>query len=423
MRLGCAIAIACAAGLGCASVRDLPAVRGVTRFARHDAATQRDAPKPWLPGNKAELLEDGPASYRAIFRAIAGAHDSVNLETYILQGDEVGDKLSALLVEKQSQGVQVNLLYDAVGSLATPAAFFERLRDSGVAVCEFNPLLPSRGRVADPNRRDHRKQTIVDGRIAVSGGINWSSVYSSGSAAARRGSAEPSLKTGWRDTNVLVEGPAVARYQTLFLESWHEQGCEPVAARDYFPALAPEGDKVVGVVASGSDEDRRRMYATLLSVIRESHRSVYITMAYFTPDPEILRALEDAARRGVDVQLILPGFSDSWVVLEAGRSYYGELLNAGVHISELHAALLHAKTAVVDDVWTTVGSSNLDWRSLLFNDELNTVVLGAEFGRAATAMFERDLRDAQRVDPAAWRDRGVGPRVEESVARLFAHML
>jgi cardiolipin synthase A/B len=376
----------------------------------------------WVPGNRVRLLEDGPASYRAMFDAIARAHDSVNLETYILEGDGVGEKLADLLIAKQSAGVQVNLLYDAVGSLGTPKSYFERLRDAGVNVCEFNPLLPKRGFIADPNQRDHRKQVIVDGRLAESGGINVSNVYSSGSAGHAQSDEAPSLTSGWRDTNVSVEGPAAAQYQALFVASWEKQRCEPLGARNYFPLVGARGDKTVRVVGSSADE-LRRMYLALVAAIRESHRSVYITMAYFVPDDEIRDALEDAARRGVDVHLILPGFSDSWVVLEAGRSYYGELLAAGVHISELHGALLHAKTAVIDDVWTTVGSTNLDWRSLLYNDELNTIVVGADFGTAATAMFENDLHEATLVDPARWRERGVTPRVREGFARLFAYVL
>ena len=393
-----------------------------TLLARHLATMQKISRKPWIAGNRVQLLVDGPASYRVIFREIAAARDHVNIETYILEGDEIGDRLSRLLIEKQSQGVQVNLLYDAVGSIGTSDEFFDRLRSAGVHVCAFNPLLPSRGRVADPNQRDHRKQVIVDGRVAVSGGINFSSVYSRGSAGSGNASP-PSVKSGWRDTNIEVRGPAVAQYQQLFLTSWEKQSCTPLAERSYFPRLESQGQKVVGVIGSTSDDERRLMYLALLSAIRESRQSVYVTMAYFVPDAEIRLALEQAARRGVDVQLILPGFSDSWVVLEAGRSYYDELLSAGVHISELHRALLHAKTAVIDDVWSTVGSTNLDWRSLLHNDELNTVVLGEDFGAATTAVFESDLQETWHIDRASWRGRGVGRRLEEGLARLFARLL
>ena len=373
-----------------------------------------------MGGNRVRLLVDGPASYRVIFRAIAAARHTVNIESYIVEGQQVEQRLSNLLIRKQSQGVQVNLLYDAVGSIGTSSDFFDRLRGAGIHVCEFNPLLPSRGMVADPNQRDHRKQVIVDGRVAVSGGINFSDVYSSGSAGGR--DRAPSVKSGWRDTNIELRGPAVEEYQQLFLESWQKQNCAPLDAHAYFPRVPVEGNKIVSVVGTSSD-DERRMYLTLVSAIRVARRSVFVTMAYFVPDAEIREALEAAARRGVDVELILPGFSDSWVVLEAGRSYYGELLDAGVHIHELRGALLHAKTAVIDGVWTTVGSTNLDWRSLLYNDELNTIVLGKSFGDDATALFDHDLVGTEMIDATSWRERGLTPRAKQTFARLIARWL
>ena len=290
-------------------------------------------------------------------------------------------------------------------------------------MCAFNPLLPSRGRVADPNQRDHRKQ--VDRRRPRGDQrrdqlqqrlLEW--------LGDRLEPRSPRASIGgWRDTNIELRGPAVAKFQELFIESWEKQNCPALAAHEYFPALANQGDKVVRVLGSSSDDERGLMYLGALSAIRESRQSVYVTMAYFVPDAEICDALEAAARRGVDVKLILPGFSDSWVVFEAGRSYYDELLSAGVQIYELRGALLHAKTAVVDGVLSTVGSTNLDWRSFLYNDELNTTVLGEDFGRATTAMFEADLRDATRIELARWRDRGVVERVKERTARLFAWWL
>jgi cardiolipin synthase A/B len=393
-----------------------------TLLERHLATMKRISAAPLVAGNTARLLVDGPASYRAIFDAIGAAREHVNIETYILEGDEIGEKLLALLIEKESQGVQVNLLYDGVGSFATSDEFLARLRDGGVNLCEFSPLLPSRGLIADPNQRDHRKQVIVDGRVAISGGINFSSVYSSGSGVGRRVKTT-SVTSGWRDTNVEVRGPAVTQYQAGFLTSWEKQNCPPVAEREYFPKLASQGDKVVRVVGSSPDEEPGLSYLTLLSAIRESRQNVYLTMAYFVPDAEILGALEDAARRGVDVQLILPGFTDSWLVLDAGRSYYTELLEAGVQIYELHGALLHAKTAVIDGVWSTVGSTNLDRRSFQYNDELNTVVLGEDFGRATSAMFAADRKDAVKIEPARWGERGLGERAKQRLARLLAFLL
>ena len=393
-----------------------------TLLDRHLATLEKLSATPLVTGNSARLLVDGPASYQAIFRAIAAARDHVNVETYILEGDEVGQKLSALLLAKQAQGIQVNLLYDAVGSLGTSAEFFERLREAGIQVCEFNPILPSRWRISNPNQRDHRKQVIVDGRVAVSGGINFSSVYSSGSAIGRRKKPK-SVDKGWRDTNIELHGPAVPLFQRLFLDTWAEQNCPPVADRTYFPPPTNQGDKVVSVIGSSADDQPGLVYLALLSAIRESRQSVHVTMAYFVPDEEIVAALTDAARRGVDVKLILPGFSDSWIVFHAGRSYYDALLEGGVEIYELRGALLHAKTAVIDEVWSTVGSTNLDWRSFVHNDELNTIVLGEEFGRAMEGMFEADLRDATRIERARWKERSIGDQIKERAGRLLEYWL
>lgn len=374
-----------------------------TLLERQVTAMQAIGEKPWAAGNRVQLLVDGPASYRVIFREVARARRNVNLESYIVEGEQVGERLGRLLMRKQSQGVQVNLLYDAVGSLGTSSQFFERLRAAGVHVCEFNPVLPTHGRIGDPNQRDHRKQMIIDGRVAISGGINISDVYSSGSAGHRE--ETPNLKTGWRDTNIAVRGPAVAQYQELFLESWRKQGCVPLDDAEYLPKPLTAGNKLVTVVGSSSDE-QRRMYLILLAAIRESRQNVFVTMAYFVPDEKIRHALESAARRGVDVELVLPGFSDSWVVLEAGRSYYTELLDAGVHIREVHGAFLHAKTAVIDDVWSTVGSSNLDLRSLLYNDELNTIVLGEDFGRSRRRCSNRTCSKPRSSIPSAGTSAG-----------------
>src|SRR5262245_1936553 len=247
-----------------------------TLLARHLIALHRITRTPLTSGNAARLLVDGPASYDAIFRAIRAARDHVNVETYILEGDELGEKLSALLVEKAAQGVAVNLLYDAVGSRDTPDEFLERMRAGGVSVCEFNPLLPSRGRIADPNQRDHRKQVIVDGRLAISGGINFSSVYSSGSGLGEA-RPPPGAEPGWRDPNLELRGPAVAEFQKLFLASWEKQSCAALAPRDYFPELTGEGDKVVAVIGSSEDAAPGTVYLTLLSAIRESRQSVYVT--------------------------------------------------------------------------------------------------------------------------------------------------
>jgi cardiolipin synthase len=387
---------------------------------RHLAFTQALSDKPLVAGNAVRLLIDGPQTYQAMFDAIDAARDHVNLETYILEEDEVGGKFAALLMRKQQQGVQVNLMYDSVGALNTSRQFFQQLRQAGINICEFNPVNPLKGGLLSLNHRDHRKLLIVDGGIGFTGGINISRVYSSGIFNRSEGGR---AAASWRDTHIEVRGPAVRDFQQLFVASWARQSCAPLASRRYFPMLAAEGDTVVQTLGSSPDDPVNLIYLELLSAISHAERNIRITMAYFVPDRQTLDALKEAVGRGVDVTLLLPGFSDYWITFYAGRSHYDELLSAGVKIYERRDALLHAKTAVIDEVWSTVGSSNMDFRSFLHNDEVNVVVLGSDFARQMNRMFRTDLEAAVRIDPAAWRRRGAVDRLREAFARMWEYWL
>ncbi|WP_051242370.1 phospholipase D-like domain-containing protein [Azohydromonas australica] len=401
---------------------------------RHLALEEALVGSPLVAGNRAQLLQDGPATYEAMFSAIRAARDHVNVEFYILEDDEVGQRFRELLLERQRAGAQVNLLYDSVGSLGTPKSFFDPLREAGAQVLEFNPVNPLNVRRGwNVNQRDHRKLVVVDGRVAFLGGINISSVYSGGSLS-RSGSRGRSVSEQqqrqrardalpWRDTQVQIEGPVVAEYQRLFMQTWSAQRGPELPARDYFPALQPQGSEVVRAIGSAPDEPYSFIYATLISALRSAETEIFITTAYFVPDPQLLQTLQDAARRGVKVKMLLPSRSDSSFVLAAGRAYYQALLDAGVELYERRDALLHAKTAVIDGVWSTVGSTNLDWRSFLHNQELNAVVLGPVFGARMREVFNADLAASQRIDPAEWARRPLKQRLAEQAARLWSWWL
>jgi cardiolipin synthase A/B len=392
-------------------------------FERHLALEEALVGSPLTTGNQVQLLQDGPATYQAMLAAIGSARDHINMETYIMEADEVGQRFAQALLAKQAQGVQVNLIRDSAGTLGTPAAFFQRLADGGVRVLEFNPMNPLAARKEWAlNQRDHRKLLIVDGRIAFLGGINISSVYS-GSSSTRGPAARPSGNPAWRDTDLQLQGPVVAELQKLFLATWQAQKGEALTDRTYFPPPQSPGRQVVRAIGSSPEEPFSLIYATLLSAIGSAETSVHMTNAYFAPDPQLLAALQAAARRGVDVRLILPGQTDSWLVFHAGRGYYEPLLRAGVKIYERRGAILHAKTALIDGVWATVGSTNLDWRSFLHNHELNAVVLGVEFGQQLQAMFERDLAASDPVTLAQWQRRPLDLRLKEWLARAWEYWL
>jgi len=308
-----------------------------------------------------------------------------------------------------------------VGSINTPKEFFKPLIESGGNVLEFNPINPLDSRKSwELNRRDHRKLLVVDGQVAFVGGINISSVYSSGSFGR---SEKPKLNLPWRDTHLRIEGPVVSEFQDLFMSTWTEQQGVLLTIREYYPMPRGQGNEVVRAIGSSPQEPYNQMYVTLLSAINSSETQVFLTNAYFVPDVKLLAALKEAAARGVDVRLLLPAKTDSLLVFYASRSYYDELLNAGVKIYERQEAFLHAKTALVDGVWSTIGSTNLDWRSFTNNQEINAVMLGQNFGGQMQSLFEKDLKDSKQITLEDWRKRPISVRIKEGAARLWAHWL
>lgn len=392
---------------------------------RHLALEQSISDSPLSAGNKVVLLENGPATYAAMLAAIATARDHINMETYIFEDDEAGQRFADALIARHRAGVQVNLIYDSVGTITTPPDFFRRLTEAGIQLLEFNPVNPASAKAGwDVNQRDHRKLLIVDGRTAFLGGINISGVYSGGSIGRRSAPRMPDAPDQpWRDTDLQLDGPVVAELQKLFIDTWTRQKGASLANRQYFPPLKAQGGEVVHAIGSTPDDPFSVIYATLISAIDNAEKEVLLTNAYFAPDPQLLASLKKAVARGVDVRLVLPGSTDSALVFHAGRSHYDELLSAGVRIYERRSALLHAKTALIDGVWSTVGSTNLDWRSFLHNQELNAVVLGPAFGARMRAAFDADVAQSEQITLADWRRRPVDLRVKEALARLWEYWL
>ena len=403
-------------------IKNLEARSGKTDIlGRHLAFEQAISGSPLMLGNQVTLLENGGDTYRAMFGAIEGATHNINLETYLFESDKIGDKFANALIAKQQEGVQVNIIYDGFGSMLTRGGFFERMRASGIQVVEFDPLNPfAAGFHWAPIHRDHRKLMVVDGTIAITGGINISGVYSSRRSKSRNSS--DSILNSWRDTDVQVEGPAVSEFQELFVANWRNQGGAPLKVEDYFPALDNKGDQIVRVLGS-VPQDFSTIYVTLISAIRNAETNVYITDAYFAPDSQMLESLETAARRGVDVRLLLPGKTDQPLIGPAARAHFSELLDAGVKIYLWQGQMLHAKTATIDGVWSTVGSSNLDWWSIARNDEINTVVLSVRFGGQMNDSFMHDLKNSEQIDATVWEQRSALERIDEAIARSLKPML
>lgn len=388
---------------------------------RYSVVLESVTESPLTKGNKVTLLIDGPATYAAMFAAIRSAKDHINLETFILEDDEIGKNFTDLLLQKQAQGVQVNIIYDSMGSFTTSESFFQRLREGGIQVVEFNPVKPLKGHLKwlmiNP---DHRKILIVDGKVAISGGVNISNVYSGRPSGRKKvkGEALP-----WRDTDIQIEGPAVAEFQKLFLDTWTKQDGPKLSEPDYYPKMKEDGTALVRVVGSTPGSDNRITFIVYVAAITFAENSIHLTNAYFVPDKQILKAFTDAARRGVDVKIILPSTTDSQLVLNAARHNYSALLKAGVKIYERRNVVLHAKTAVIDGVWSTVGSTNLDSFSLLSDDEVNAVILSREFAVEMERMFSEDLAQSDQIQCDKWTKRPLLQKIKESFAHLFSRWL
>ncbi len=396
---------------------------------RHTQLAQALDGAPLLAGNQVELLRDGAEALPAMFRAIAAARDHVNLEFYGLEDVQVPGQpgsLFTLLAELLRAGVAVTILYDSFGSADTPAISFATLRQLGARVLAFNPLHPFQARRHwAPNNRDHRKVLIVDGRIAFMGGINLARVYEAPchTATALSNVVAEGAGACWRDTSLRLQGPAVAALQQMFLNSWAAQEGEALPPRNWFPSPASGGTAQVRILASAPGAGPPRYYITLMTALGAAQQRIWASTGFFVPTHAEREALADAARRGVDVRLVLPAWTDMPFALEAGQAAYDDLLEAGVQIFEMRRAVLHSKLVVVDGAWSAIGSSNLDRRSIALNDEVDAIILGRGTASATEAVLAEDMAGATSLTLAGWRARSLVQRAREWRARLLIDFL
>jgi len=384
---------------------------------RHLAVEQTVAESPLFTGNQVKILRDGEQTFPAMFAAIHAAQHYLYLEYYIFEDVSCeGERLGDLLIAKRQAGVRVDVIYDGIGSIGTPADFFNRLEAAGVRVLQFNPPNPLSSGHFSLNERDHRKMLIADGQVVIVGGVNMSVTYQS-----MPGVADQDV---WHDTDLEISGHVVRALERLFRGHWREQGGPPLEAEDPAPDVqAPQGDEVVRIIGSAPRRLTSRYYVTVLSAIRNAESSVWITAAYFVPTHQEKEDLLHAARRGVDVRLLLPSHSDSSPALQVQHSHYSSLLRAGVKIYERDEGILHSKTMVVDGVWSITGSSNFDHRSVLFNDEVDAVVLGKDTGAQLQTLFESDLEHSHAIDLETWRKRSLVTKLREKFWRLWEKLL
>lgn len=363
-------------------------------------------------GNRIDVLKNGNEIFPSMLRAIAAAARTINMESYIYWDGSVGREFAQALAQRARAGVEVKLILDAVGSAPMSPELETFLRTNGIDIEKYHPIRWYT--LTRLNHRTHRKLLIVDGRVGFTGGV--------GIADEWLGNAD--AEHHWRDTQVRVEGPAVLQMQYAFMDNWVKSRGELLTGLDYFPEMPPAGEKQVQVIKSSPSEGSSAVKLLYTISIVSAVRSIWISNAYFIPDRDTIRALEAAVRRGVDVKVIVPGrFNDVPVVRQASRFRYEYLLRRGIRLFEYQGTMMHAKTMVVDGVWSTIGSSNFDDRSFRLNDEVNVNIYDEEIGDVMEAMFEHDLGRSVEIHLRTWRKRHWLNRIKEKAADLIKPQL
>jgi cardiolipin synthase A/B len=360
---------------------------------------------PIVGGNQVDVLLNGDEIFPAMLTAIRGARKTITYAQYFYEDGPVARDIAGAFAERCRAGVGVNVLLDAFGTVGMPAEYVDVMRSSGCHVAMFRPLTPLSWYQA--NYRNHRRTLVVDGLVGFTGGSGVSEKWMSNGRQ----------KGHWRDTDVRVRGPVVEYLQGAFVENWLATTGIVLGGEAYFPRpLRRAGQVYVQIVRSSPAGGSFAMYTTFLLAIASARRSIYITNPYFVPDDAMSDAIINAVRRGVRVVVLVPGEIDHNLVRQASRSKFGRMLKAGVEIYEYRTGLLHSKTMVIDSVWTTVGSTNLDNRSFALNDELNVVTYSQAVARRMEQVFYEDLEHAKRIEYGRWSRRGLVDRFLEMLA-------
>lgn len=397
-------------------------------FNESDAAVQsnkelaymlvKDTNSPLTANNSVKILVNGENKFPEVLEALSKAKNHIHIEYYIYEDGEIGREVERLLIEKAKEGVTVRFIYDDFGSRSIRRNLVHRLRANDVKAFPFLKIYF----IAFANRlnyRNHRKIIVVDGCTAFVGGINISDRYIN--------KPEDKKTLFWRDTHLRIDGPGVQYLQYLFLCDWNFCANKKLQPDEYFfPHLivsSIKSDKVVQIAASGPDSETPTILFSILQAINLATKEILITTPYFIPGESLLDALIIASLSGVSVKLLVPGISDSFLVNFAARSYYNDLLNAGVEIYQYTKGFVHAKTLVADKKIAIVGTANMDFRSFDLNFEVNAIVYDSDIAKELTEVFYEDLKDAERIDATAWNTRSMYKQMLEKTARLVSPML
>ncbi len=361
-----------------------------------------------VPGNRVTALQNGDQIFPAMLGAIRGARESITFENYIYISSDIGRQFSDAFCERAQAGVKVHVLLDWLGSRKIDAKYLADMKAAGVEVEWYHPL--HWYDMSRLNNRTHRKLLVVDGRIGFTGGVCISDVWAGDGTA----------KDHWRESHYKIEGPAVAQMQAAFGDNWMKTRAQVLFGSAYYPELAQIGRSRAQVFKSSRDEGSESVRLMYLLSIASATKSIRLQAAYFVPDDLAIDTLVTARKRGVQIEIIVPGpYTDSEIVQSAGRSRWAALLDAGVLFYEYQPSLYHCKVLIVDDVWVSVGSTNFDNRSFRLNDEDNLNIYDAEFAAEQAAVFERDKSVSRLMTRADFKHRSMIGKMFDAVAGIL----
>ncbi len=372
----------------------------------------RNGDSPITFNNEVKILKNGAQTFTEMLKSIESAQDHVHMEYFIIKDSEIGRKFQRALIRKAKEGIEVRLIYDAVGSWELKKDYLEPMKEAGVQVQVFLPVtLPFFG--SRLNYRNHRKILVVDGNVGFTGGINIGDEY-----------LGRDKKLGfWRDTHVKILGEANYVLQTIFLKDWYFVSNEELEDPRYFPRQGYQGEKGVQILSSGPDMYWHTIQQAYFTAITAARKSVYITTPYLVPDEGILTALKTAGLRGVDVRILLPSVADHRTVFWASQSHFKELLEAGVKVYQYQKGFVHSKIIMTDDQVTSIGTANFDNRSLELNFEVNAFIYDEKITKRVKGDFFEDLKESKRIHLEEYEKRSTMSRLKESAARLLSPIL
>ncbi len=359
------------------------------------------------------ILTNGEETFNQILESLRNATHHIHMEYYIVRHDQIGMEIKEILMQKAGEGVKVKFLYDAVGSWKMSKKYIRDLRSSGVETVAFGPvkmpLLNSKF-----NFRNHRKIIVIDGNTGFMGGLNIGDEYLG---------RNPHFGF-WRDTHLMLQGEAVRTLQLIFLQDWYYMTNDSFLTAEYLTPVPEENNHGgVQLIAGGPDNEWSVIKNIFFSMITSAKESVWIASPYFIPDEDIFTAIKVAALSGVDVRLLVPHRPDKRIVFHASRSYFPELLDAGVKIYEYQKGFMHSKIVIVDNELASIGTSNMDMRSFHLNFEVNAFLFKTHSSQKLASEYLLDLNDSQEITGALFGKRHIGYRLLESTARLLSPLL